>query len=483
MNGVRVLLAAVGEGLQHQRREAVHLRRIRRRRGRRAERVVRGRAPRDASEHQQVGQGVAAQPVGAVQPSRHLARGVESFHRGGGGIGVHPDATHDVVAGGSHLHGFLGDVHVRQLLELVVHGRQPPHDVLRVTAVGDVQVHAAVLGAAAGLDLGVDGPGHLVPGQQVGGAAVVLLVLVPGVGFGLVVRGFRLEELRDVVEHEAFALGVQQGAAIASHALGHQDAAHAGRPHHAGGVELDLLHVDEIGSHVHGHAHAVAAVLPRVGGHLPALARTAGGQHHGLAVEHDQLAAFAPVAYRAAHPAVVHEQVLDVALHVDVDAQRHRALLQRADHLQSGTVAHVGQSGVAVAAEVPLQDQALVGAVEQCAPFLQLQHPVGRLLGVELRHAPVVEQLAAAHGVAEVNLPVVLRPHVAHGGGDAALGHDGVRLAQQRLADDGCPGALVVGLDGGAQAGAAGSHHDHVVIVCFVALAGHQMNLRSWMTP
>jgi hypothetical protein len=56
---------------------------------------------------------------------------------------------------------------------------------------------------------------------------------------------------------------------------------------------------------------------------------------------------------------------------------------------------------------------------------------------VELRHAPVVEHLAAAHGVAEVDLPVVLGPDVAHGGGYAALGHDGVGLAQQRLADQG----------------------------------------------
>ena len=60
-------------------------------------------------------------------------------------------------------------------------------------------------------------------------------------------------------------------------------------------------------------------------------------------------------------------------------------LLQGADHLQAGAVADVGEPGVAVAAEVALGDQAVLGAVEQCAPLLELPNPVGRLLRVQLR--------------------------------------------------------------------------------------------------
>ena len=112
----------------------------------------------------------------------------------------------------------------------------------------------------------------------------------------------------------------------------------------------------------------------------------------------------------------------------------HRLLLQRADHLEAGPVADVGEAGVAVAAEVALEDAPVRGAVEQGAPLLELEDAVGRLLGVELGHAPVVEHLAAAHGVAEVDLPVVLGVDVAHGRGDTALGHHGVGLAEQRLA-------------------------------------------------
>jgi hypothetical protein len=91
----------------------------------------------------------------------------------------------------------------------------------------------------------------------------------------------------------------------------------------------------------------------------------------------------------------------------------------------------VGEARVTVTAEVALEDLAVLGAVEQCAPLLELPHAVRRLLGVQLGHAVVVEHLAPAHGVAEVDHPVVLGVDVAHGGGDAALGHDGVGLAEQ----------------------------------------------------
>ena len=87
--------------------------------------------------------------------------------------------------------------------------------------------------------------------------------------------------------------------------------------------------------------------------------------------------------------------------------QRDDLLLQGADQLQPGAVADVGQPGVLVAAEVALADPAVGGAVEQRAVGLELPDPLRRLLGVQLGHPRVVEELAAAHGVAEVDLPVV----------------------------------------------------------------------------
>src|SRR5207245_5408936 len=82
---------------------------------------------------------------------------------------------------------------------------------------------------------------------------------------------------------------------------------------------------------------------------------------------------------------------------------------------------------------------ATVTGVQTCALpiFLELVDTVGCLPCMELRHAPVVQHLPAPHRVAEVDLPVVLRVHVPEGGGDAALGHHGVGLAEERLADEG----------------------------------------------
>ena len=147
------------------------------------------------------------------------------------------------------------------------------------------------------------------------------------------------------------------------------------------------------------------------------------------------------------------EPALGVAgLTLVVLLQRDDLLLHRADQLEPGAVADVGEARVLVAAEVALADLAVRGAVEEGAVGLQLPDPVRRLLGVQLGHPPRVEELAAAHGVAEVHLPAVVAVDVAHARGDAALGHDRVRLAEQGLADDGRAHPGLAGGDRGAQA-------------------------------
>ncbi len=130
--------------------------------------------PGPAAEDQQVGERVAAEPVGAVHAAGDLTGREQAGHAGGRrGVGVDLDAAHHVVAGRADLHRLGGDVDVGQLLELVVHRRQPPEDLLGGQPGRDVEEHAAVRRAAAGLDLGVDRPGHLVAGQQLGRAPVV----------------------------------------------------------------------------------------------------------------------------------------------------------------------------------------------------------------------------------------------------------------------------------------------------------------------
>ena len=430
MDGVRVFVTASLE----RRREALRIRALLcfvRARRRSARAVFRRGLTRALAEDEQIRERVPAEPVRTVHAGRHLARGIQARHRRGGSVRVDADASHDVVKRRTDLHRLLCNVDVGELLELVVHRRQPAADVVGGPARRDVEEHTAVLGPASRLHFCIDRARDLVAREQVGRAPVVLLVRVPAVGFGLVVGRLALEELRDVIEHEALALGVLQRPAVAAHALGDEDAAHRRRPDHPGRVELDELHVDQVGARPEREGLAVAGVFPRVRRDLPRLADTARGEHDGLGLEEDELAGVAPVAEGAADAVALLQEPLDLALHVDVDALVDAVVLERPDHLEAGPVADVGQARIAMAAEVALEDASVLGAIEQGAPALQLEHALGRFLGVQLRHPPVVQHLAAAHRVAEMDLPVVLGPDVAERGGDPALGHDRVRLAQE----------------------------------------------------
>jgi hypothetical protein len=93
---------------------------------------------------------------------------------------------------------------------------------------------------------------------------------------------------------------------------------------------------------------------------------------------------------------------------------------------------------------------------------------------VDQRHAPAVEQLAALHRVGEVGLPAVEVRDVAERGGHAALGHHGVRLAQQRLADDQHAGAGARRRDRRPHPGAARPDHQDVGVDRVVLGAGHR---------
>ena len=104
--------------------------------------------PGPRPEHEQVGQRVAAEAVGAVHPAGDLARGEQAGHGRRAGLGVDPDPAHDVVRRRADLHRPRRDVDVGQLLELVVHRRQLAPDVLG-REVADVEEDAAVRRAAA----------------------------------------------------------------------------------------------------------------------------------------------------------------------------------------------------------------------------------------------------------------------------------------------------------------------------------------------
>jgi len=105
-------------------------------------------------------------------------------------------------------------------------------------------------------------------------------------------------------------------------------------------------------------------------------------------------------------------------------------ILQRPDHFQPGSIAHVRQARIAVSAEVALQNAPVFGAVEQRAPGFQLAHARRGFLGMQLGHARVVQILAAAHSVGEVHAPTIAIVDISHGSRHAAFGHHCVGLPE-----------------------------------------------------
>ena len=197
--------------------------------------------------------------------------------------------------------------------------------------------------------------------------------------------------------------------------------------------------------------------FPAVAGDLVGAPGAAGREDDRRGVEHLEAAALPLVADDARRAPVGQQQADDGELHVDVDAAMDPVILQRADHLEPGAIADVRQTRIAMAAEVALEDPAVRGPVEHRAPGLELADAIRRFLRVQLGHPPVVDVLAAAHGVGEVHLPAVAVVDVGERRGDAPFGHDRVRLAEQRLADQADLDAGRRRFDGRAEAGAAGA--------------------------
>ena len=93
-----------------------------------------------------------------------------------------------------------------------------------------------------------DAARHVIAGQQLRRPARVFVALAIAPAFLLVIGRLRFVVLGNIIKHEAATFAVRQDAAFAAHAFGHENAAHARRPDHAGWMELDEFHVDQLGA-------------------------------------------------------------------------------------------------------------------------------------------------------------------------------------------------------------------------------------------
>ena len=110
-------------------------------------------------------------------------------------------------------------------------------------------------------------------------------------------------------------------------------------------------------------------------------------------------------------------------------------VLQRPNHFQTGPIADVRQPRIFVTTEIALENPAVFRAIEDRAPRFQFADAIGRFLGVQLGHPPIVDVLAAAHRVGEMDLPAIAIVHVRERGRDPAFRHHRVRLAEQTFAN------------------------------------------------
>src|SRR5262249_2476085 len=127
------------------------------------------------------------------------------------------------------------------------------------------------------------------------------------------------------------------------------------------------------------------------------------------------------------------------------------------------------------------QDASVGSAIEKRAPLLEFLDAVGSFRRMKLGHAPVVHELAAAHGVAEMCAPIVGGVHVAHGRGDSAFGHNRVGFAEERFANETVLCAVAEGFDGSRKACTARADDQYIMFVSFV-FGSHRI-LMSRNTP
>ena len=258
---------------------------------------------------------------------------------------------------------------------------------------------------------------------------------------------------RVVALHEALAARVREDPALAADGLGHEQPADARRPDHPGRVELDELHVDELGARLVGERVPVAGALPRVRGDLVAAARAAGRQHERARAEEHELPGRAPVAERARDAVAVLQQVRDRALHEDVDVLRGAAVLQRPDQLQARCGRRCARAGGACGRRTRAATCGPRACGRRCRPSCSSSRTRS---GASFACSSAMRQLFRYLPPDIVSWKCVVqlvgRVDVAERRGDSALGHHGVRLAEQRLADERRAGAERRRLDRGAHA-------------------------------
>ncbi len=376
-----------------------------------------------ATKHHQIQQGVAAQTVGAVHgDAGNFAHRKQTDYRHivavlvlGQALAIHVGrhAAHHVVAGRDDGDRLLDRIHVGEGAGELADARQTGFEYVLTQVIQlelDVRAPGTVT-ATAFADLDHDGTGHHVATGQILG-------------------------VRRITLHEALAVLVQQIAAFTTAPFGHQYPC----PGDAGGVELPHLHVLHADSGTQGHADAVTGIDVGVGGGLVDATGAAGGQHGGLGLEVDDLAALHVDGGTTHHVAVlVLHQIQRIPLGEDGGLVLDVLLVQGVQQGVAGTVGSRRGTGGLLATEIlgltakrTLVDGTVVEAGEGQTHVLQLIDGFRAGLAHVFDRFLVTDIVGALDGVIHVPLPVVVMG-IAQGDRDPALGGNGVGTGWKNL--------------------------------------------------
>src|ERR1700730_2903222 len=213
---------------------------------------------------------------------------------------------------------------------------------------------------------------------------------------------------------------------------------------------------------------SVAGIFPTVARDFVGAANAASREHDRFGAKNSEATTLAFVTTRADNAVAIFEHRKNGVLHVNLDALMNAVVLQRADHLQAGAIADVREPRIFMTAKISLQDAPVFRAIENGAPRFKLAHAIGRFLGVQLGHAPLIDILAAAHGVGEMYFPVVALIDIGEGGGNAAFGHNGVCFSEKRFANQADGHSIGGCLERRAESRATSADYDNVVLESFV---------------
>ena len=224
-----------------------------------------------------------------------------------------------------------------------MHTRAYRHRLFQQVDVGEVAGYVEYLGEAF-TNKGFAQMPQVQKHAAVNSPALVYLGLL---GPGNHVAGGEFHHVGRVALHEAVAFGVEQVSALASRALGYEDAAALERR----GVVLHHLHVHQGRADAVGQPHAVAGADKGVGGRLEDTSETAGGHYDGLGSDDVYVAGAYLHDNRARALAIFDQYLQDEPFFIDADAGAHYLFVEYVEEGLSGEVGHEEGAGLALPSE------------------------------------------------------------------------------------------------------------------------------------